>query len=146
MRRRISVWPIGGLLMIGAVLTSFPFFWMLTTSLKPIGESYTYPPTVLPSTITLESYLQLFANFDFGRYLVNTVIVVIFGFVGLFFVAMAGYAFAKYRFRGKNPLFLLVLTTMMVPIQVAMIRPILCPIASGPTQPPDGLALPPRYA
>src|ERR1700682_6764601 len=99
MARRPATLIVGAVLAAGALLTAFPFFWMLTTSLKPIGESYTYPPTVLPSTITLESYLQLFANFDFGRYLVNTAIVVIFGFVGLFFVAMAGYAFAKYRFR-----------------------------------------------
>ena len=119
--RRISVPVVGLLLALGAVLTAFPFLWMLTTSLKPLIESYNYPPTVFPVAPTLESYRSLFSDFDFGRYLINTIVVVLIGFVGLFFVAMAGYAFAKFRFRGKGFLFLLVLSTLMVPIQVTMI-------------------------
>ncbi len=142
MRRGIGVLPIGALLAAGALLTSFPFFWMLTTSLKPIGESYTYPPTAFPSTVTLESYLQLFSNFEFGRYLINTIVVVLIGFVGLFFVAMAGYAFAKYRFRGKNALFLIVLSTLMVPIQVTMIPTYLMLNSVRLTNTLVGIALP----
>jgi multiple sugar transport system permease protein len=112
---------LGALLTAGAVVTAFPFFWMLTTSLKPLMEAYNYPPTVLPAMPTLGSYRSLFDDFDFGRYLVNTVVLVLIGFVGMFFVAMAGYAFAKFRFRGKGFLFMLVLSTLMVPIQVTMI-------------------------
>ena len=119
--RRISAPVVGLLLGLGAVLTAFPFLWMLTTSLKPLIESYNYPPTVFPVAPTLASYRSLFSDFDFGRYLINTIVVVLIGFVGLFFVAMAGYAFAKFRFRGKGFLFLLVLSTLMVPIQVTMI-------------------------
>jgi multiple sugar transport system permease protein len=115
MRSRTGVVLVGVLLSVGAVLTGFPFFWMLTTSLKPIGESYTFPPTILPSTVTFDSYLALFKDFDFGRYLANTIVVVLIGFVGMFFMAMAGYAFAKFRFRGKESLFLLVLSTLMIP-------------------------------
>src|SRR5216683_1499043 len=73
-RRRTSPLVVGAFLAVGAVLTAFPFFWMLTTSLKPLAESYTYPPTVIPSTVTLLSYLRLFRDFDFGRYLVNTLV------------------------------------------------------------------------
>ena len=142
MRHKTGVVPTGALLGMGALLTSFPFFWMLTTSLKPIAESYTNPPTVLPSTVTLDSYLQLFANFDFGRYLVNTIIVVIIGFTGLFLMAMAGYAFAKYRFRGKEWLFLLVLSTMIVPIQVTMIPTYLILNSVRLTNTLVGIALP----
>src|SRR5258708_29008197 len=120
-RRRTSPVLVGALLAVGALLPAFRFYGMLPTSLKPIAESYTYPPTVLASTITLDSYLRLFRDFDFGRYLVNTIVVVLIGFVGMFFVAMAGYGFAKFRFRGKNVLFLLVLSTLMIPIQVTMI-------------------------
>ncbi len=134
--------PIGILLSVGALLTAFPFFWMLTTSLKPIGESYTYPPTVLPSTVNLNSYLSLFSDFDFGRYLANTIIVVLIGFVGMFLVAMAGYAFAKFRFRGKNSLFMLVLSTMMVPIQVTMIPTYLILNSVKLTDTLVGIALP----
>ncbi|HEV2414388.1 MAG TPA: carbohydrate ABC transporter permease [Candidatus Dormibacteraeota bacterium] len=140
--RRISVPVVGLLLALGAVLTAFPFLWMLTTSLKPLIESYNYPPTVLPVAPTLASYKSLFSDFDFGRYLINTIVVVLIGFVGLFFVAMAGYAFAKFRFRGKGFLFLLVLSTLMVPIQVTMIPTYLILNSVQLTNTLVGIALP----
>ena len=140
--RRISVPIVGFLLAVGAVLTAFPFFWMLTTSLKPLIESYNYPPSVLPNAPTLESYKSLFSDFDFGRYLLNTIVVVLISFVGLFFVAMAGYAFAKFRFRGKGFLFLLVLSTLMVPIQVTMIPTYLILNSVQLTNTLVGIALP----
>ena len=65
--------------------------------------------------------MQLFTELDFGRYLVNTLVVVAIGMVGLLLMAMAGYAFAKFDFRGKRWMFFLVLATMMVPVQVTMI-------------------------
>lgn len=140
--RRISVPVVGFLLAFGAVLTAFPFFWMLTTSLKPLIESYNYPPTVFPTSPTLDSYTSLFSDFDFGRYLLNTIVVVLISFVGLLFVAMAGYAFAKFRFRGKGFLFLLVLSTLMVPIQVTMIPTYLILNSVQLTNTLVGIALP----
>ena len=140
--RRVSVPVVGLLLALGAVLTAFPFLWMLTTSLKPLIESYNYPPTVFPVAPTLASYKSLFSDFDFGRYLINTIVVVLIGFVGLFFVAMAGYAFAKFRFRGKGFLFLLVLSTLMVPIQVTMIPTYLILNSVQLTNTLVGIALP----
>jgi multiple sugar transport system permease protein len=140
--RRRSVVPIGIALTLGAALTAFPFFWMLTSSVKPLSESYTYPPRVLPSKITFESYVTLFRNLDFGRYLLNTVIVVLISFVGMFFMALAGYAFAKFRFRGKKTLFLLVLSTMMIPIQVTMIPTYLILNSVKLTNTLVGIALP----
>jgi multiple sugar transport system permease protein len=118
--RRMTV-AIGAVLAVGALITAFPFLWMLTTSLKPQRESIDFPPTVLPQDPTLEWYLRLFTELDFGTYLRNTVIVVAIGFVGLLFMAMAGYAFAKFDFRGKRWMFFVVLATMMIPIQVTMI-------------------------
>ena len=140
--RRITVPVVGLLLALGAVLTAFPFLWMVTTSLKPLIESYSYPPTVFPIAPTLASYKSLFSDFDFGRYLINTIVVVVIGFVGLFFVAMAGYAFAKFRFRGKGFLFLLVLSTLMVPIQVTMIPTYLILNSVQLTNTLVGIALP----
>ena len=84
-------------------------------------QSIDYPPTILPAQPTLEWYLRLFTELDFGRYLVNTLAVVAIGMVGLLLMAMAGYGFAKFSFRGKEALFFLVLTTMMIPVQVTMI-------------------------
>jgi multiple sugar transport system permease protein len=141
-RPRFAAPVLGSLLALGAVLTAFPFFWMLTTSLKPLAESYNYPPTVLPSTVTLGSYIRLFGDFDFGRYLVNTVVVVMIGFVGMFFVAAAGYAFAKFRFRGKGLLFIVVLATLIVPIQVTMIPTYLILNSLQLTNTLPGIALP----
>jgi len=112
---------IGAVLAVGAVITAFPFLWMLTTSLKPQRESIDFPPTVVPQEPTFEWYVRLFVELDFGTYLRNTVIVVAIGFIGLLFMAMAGYAFAKFDFRGRRGMFFIVLATMMIPIQVTMI-------------------------
>ena len=139
---RYRVVTIGMLLAIGAALTAFPFFWMLTTSVKPVSDAVAYPPTVLPSRVSFDSYRELFVNLDFGIYLTNTVSIVLIGFAGTFFMAMAGYAFAKFRFRGRSGLFLLVLTTMMIPIQVTMIPTYLILNSGKLTNTLVGIALP----
>ena len=112
---------IGIVLGIGALITAFPFIWMLAASIKPQRESTDFPPSVLPQEPTLQYFQVLFTELDFGRYLVNTIVVVLIGMIGLLFMAMAGYAFAKFDFRGKRWMFFLVLATMMVPVQVTMI-------------------------
>ena len=120
-RSRSLTITIGVGLGIGAVITAFPFIWMLTSSLKPQSESIDYPPSILPQAPTLEYYQILFTELDFGRYLVNTLIVVLISYFGLMLMAMAGYAFAKFEIRGKKGLFFLVLATLMIPVQVTMI-------------------------
>ncbi len=140
-RRRLSV-TVGVALALGAAITAFPLFWMLSGSFKPQRESIDYPPTLLPQDPTLESYERLFTELDFGRYLVNTVIVVLIGGVGVLLMAMAGYAFAKFEFRGKRWLFFLVLATLMIPIQVTMIPTFLIINELGLTNTLVGIALP----
>lgn len=132
----------GVLLSLGALITSFPFLWMVTTSLKPLSESRAYPPTIVPTTISFDSYVRLFTELDFARYLLNTVIVVAIGFAGMLLVAMAGYGFAKFRFAGRNAMFLLVLATMMIPVQVTMIPTYLILNSVGLTNTLLGVALP----
>ena len=112
---------VGAVLGVGALVTAFPFLWMVASSVKPRSESVAYPPQLLPQEPTFEFFVQLFTELDFGRYLVNTLAVVLIGMVGLLFMAMAGYGFAKFSFRGREPLFFLVLVTMMIPVQVTMI-------------------------
>lgn len=112
---------IGAALGVGAIITAFPFIWMIATSIKPQAESLNYPPTLFPRDPTLGYFRTLFTDLDFGQYLGNTVIVVLIGTVGLLFMSMAGYAFAKFDFRGKQWMFFLVLATMMIPVQVTMI-------------------------
>ena len=141
-RSRSLTITIGVGLGIGAVITAFPFIWMLTSSLKPQSESIDYPPSILPQAPTLEYYQILFTELDFGRYLVNTLIVVLISYVGLMLMAMAGYAFAKFDFRGKKGLFFLVLATLMIPVQVTMIPTYLIINGLNLTNTLVGIALP----
>ena len=141
-RQRALVVLIGVVLGVGALSTAFPFIWMLATSFKPQQESVGFPQMILPQQPTLQWYLQLFTDLDFGRYLANTIIVVLIGFVGLFLMAMAGYAFAKFDFRGRRWMFFLVLATMMIPIQVTMIPTYLILNGMKLTNTLVGIALP----
>jgi len=141
-RTRALTITIGVGLAIGAIITAFPFIWMITSSFKPQSESIDYPPTILPQTPTIEYYLTLFTELDFGRYLVNTVIVVLISYVGLMLMAMAGYAFAKFDFRGKGWMFFLVLATLMIPVQVTMIPTYLIINSLHLTNTLVGIALP----
>lgn len=129
-------------LLIGALLTSLPFFWMIFSSVKPRSESVAYPPSLLPKHPTLEFFSELFTQLNFGQYLLNTLIVVAIGFIGMVFMAMAGYAFAKFRFKGRGLMFVTVLATMMIPAQVTMIPTYLILNSVGLTNTLMGIALP----
>jgi multiple sugar transport system permease protein len=120
-RNRTGTVVVGAVLLAGAIITAFPFLWMVFSSVKPRSESVAYPPSLLPHQVTFDWFVQLFTELDFGRYLLNTLALVLIGMVGLIVMAMAGYGFAKFRFAGRGPLFFLVLVTMMIPVQVTMI-------------------------
>ncbi|OBZ10188.1 carbohydrate ABC transporter permease [Bacillus sp. FJAT-26390] len=114
-------WILGICLAVGGVLVILPFVWMILSAFKPEGEIQNIPPTLLPERFTTENFKNLFENMNFGVYLKNTLIIVFFSFIGLFLNAMAGFGFAKYKFKGSNKLFYIVLATMMIPGQVTMI-------------------------
>ena len=133
---------IGVLLAVGAFATAFPFIWMVFASVKPRSESVAYPPALLPQEPTFEYFQQLFVELDFGRYLVNTLAIVIISMAGLLLMAAAGYGFAKFRFRGRDALFFLVLVTMMIPVQVTMIPTYLILNGMKLTNTLVGIALP----
>lgn len=108
--------------LIGAAVVLAPFAWMVSTSLKPSGEVFGYPPTWIPSTLTLASYMSALRAAPFGRFFMNSTIVA--GASTLASVmtsALAAYSFARLRFRGREVLFLLFLGSMMVPRQVTFI-------------------------
>lgn len=132
----ITILTVGGFFMI------LPFIWMVLSSLKTDAEILKIPPTIWPETFTLDNFTKLFTEMDFAIYLKNTLIIVFFSFFGLFLNAMAGYGFAKFKFKGKNKLFYLVLATMMIPGQVTMI-PVYLPLnAAGLTNTMTGIVLP----
>lgn len=141
-RGRALTVTIGAALGVGALITAFPFIWMIASSVKPRSESLAYPPRVLPEEPTLEFFVQLFQELEFGRYLLNTIAIVLIGMVGLVLMAMAGYGFAKFSFRGREPLFFLVLVTMMIPVQVTMIPTYLILNGMKLTNTLVGIALP----
>ncbi len=114
-------WVVAILLTLGGVLMLLPFIWMLLSAFKPESEVTQIPPTLWPEQFTLDNFRNLFDNMAFGTYLGNTLIIVFFSFFVLFLNAMAGYGFAKFKFKGRGFLFYLVLATMMIPGQVTMI-------------------------
>jgi multiple sugar transport system permease protein len=111
-----------GLLVLGALLTIAPFIWMITTSFKPESEVFKIPPTLLPEKFTFEAYFNLFKKVNFQRTLLNSVIITTtFTFINVFVCSLAGYAFAKVKFIGRDKIFWLFLATIMIPSQVTMI-------------------------
>ena len=130
------------LLALGGIIVSVPFIWMISSSFKPESEVLQIPPSLIPENPTLENYVNLFESMNFGVYLRNTLIIVLFSFVGLFFNAMAGYGFAKYEFKGREKIFYIVLATMMIPAQVTMIPVYLILNEMGLTNTMTGIVLP----
>ncbi|WP_101846790.1 carbohydrate ABC transporter permease [Halobacillus sp. Marseille-P3879] len=130
------------LLVIGGIIVSIPFIWMISSSFKPESEVLNIPPTIFPETFTLENYVNLFESLNFAVYLKNTLIIVVCSFVGLLFNAMAGYGFAKFDFRGREKVFYFVLATMMIPGQVTMIPVYLLLNEMGLTNTMAGIVLP----
>jgi len=120
--RRASTIVVNLLLVAGALVTAFPLLWMLSVSFMPNGVANAYPPPLLPAHPTLENYRQLFANQSAGRYMLNSAIVATLATaISLVFNTMAGYAFAKLRFRWRERLFRGLLGALVIPSQVAMI-------------------------
>jgi multiple sugar transport system permease protein len=109
-------------LILGALLALFPLFWMVSASLMPTGEASTYPPRVLPSRVTFEHYGALFTRLNLGRYLLNSALIsLVVTVLSLAVNSMAGYAFAKLRFRGRDGLFRVLAAGLVLPVQVAML-------------------------
>ena len=118
---RMSQWITGIILAVGGFLVLIPFIWMILSAFKTETEVMQLTPTLWPKELTFDNFRYLFENMNFLVYLRNTIIIVICSFFGLFLNAMAGYAFAKFKFKGRDKIFYLVLATMMIPGQVTMI-------------------------
>ncbi len=109
-------------LIIGSVIMVFPFVWMLLTSSKTVSESMQVPPTIFPNTIMLDNFFEAVKSLPFVNMYTNTILMIIFRVVfAVLFSSMAGYAFAKLQFKGKNLLFGIVLMQMMLPSQIFII-------------------------
>lgn len=110
------------ILVLVLLIVAFPFLWLLISSFKFEKDIISYPPQIFADKYTLNNYLKVWSTIPLLDYIKNTVIfaggVVI---TSVFFDSLAGYAFARMEFKGKNLLFYFVLLTMMIPFQVFMI-------------------------
>lgn len=105
----------------GLVLTLMPFFWMISTSFKTNAGIHAIPPQWLPKKPTLDHYKELFEQINFLRYFINsTIVATAVTIFGLFLNSIAGYAFAKYKFPGRDRIFAILIIALMVPGQVTM--------------------------
>ncbi|RAX14849.1 ABC transporter permease subunit [Pseudarthrobacter sp. AG30] len=123
-RRLPSAGTVGryAALAVAAALTLGPVLWTLSTSLRTPSESFNLPPSFLPINPDFTAYQEVFKQINVGLLVLNSALVT--GLIALGQMAsatLAGYAFARLDFRGKNAIFSLVLATMMVPVQVTIV-------------------------
>ncbi len=112
------------LILIITVIVAFPFLWMILSSFKELSEFYNVPPTFLPEKFNLDNYRELFSRGQFGVYYLNSILVTSIQVVTSILIDLAaGYGFAKYQFKYRNGLFLMVLSSTMIP-WVATIIPL----------------------
>jgi len=121
MKRGPAAVVINSALGIAAAFALFPLLWMVSVSFMQPGAASSYPPPLLPADATLQNYRDLFARANMGGYLLNSLIVACgLTVTSVLFNVMAGYAFAKLQFTGRDALFKALLTALVIPGQVAM--------------------------
>jgi len=114
--------PLYFVVALGAFLTLAPFAWMILSSFKNSSEIYSYPPTLLPDTWRLNNYAKLFTERPFDTWYLNSILVAGISTVAvLFFSSLAGFAFAKYEFKGRTLMFALLIGSTMIPFQLILI-------------------------
>lgn len=109
------------LILIG-VITIIPFVWMLSASFMYDGHASVFPPRFIPDEFTFVQYERLFERMSIARNFINSLVLsILVTLISLTLNSMAGFAFAKFRFRGKDKLFNLLLSSMIIPAQVTML-------------------------
>ncbi len=107
---------------LGGIIMAWPILWMVSASFKRLSEIYAFPPTIIPRTFTFGNYQRLFTDWTFGRWYANSLAVAILVTLAvLFFTSLAGFGFAKYKFGGRQPLFLIMLGSTMIPFELILI-------------------------
>lgn len=121
--RRQLVWLAWfATLLVIALPFIFPFWWMLTSSLKSASEVFAFPPTFLPKSWQWKNFADVFAYQPFARQYLNSIYIAVLVTLGTILVSsLAGYAFARIRFRGSALLFLLLLSALMMPSEVTIV-------------------------
>jgi alpha-1,4-digalacturonate transport system permease protein len=131
-------------LVLGAAIMFGPVLWVVLSSFKGLNEIYRFPPTFLPEQWILTNYTEALQRFPFLRYLANSVTVtVVATLITLAINSMAAFALSKYVFRGRDVIFLIILGTLMIPLQVIMLPVYLVIAKLGMANTLWGIIIPP---
>jgi len=122
MMRTVKSLGLHAVLLVLAVVTMAPLVWMFAASFMASGEASTFPPPFFPAHPTLKQYVELFTRLNITHYVVNSALLSLSVMaLSLLVNSMAGFAFAKYRFAGRDKLFKLLMASMVIPAQVTML-------------------------
>ena len=122
MKARLPFSPWHLLLFPTAVVFALPLIWMVLSSFMSNAQINQFPPTIIPDSLHLVGWQTVINDSDFPRWLLNSTLVALVTVISnLVFCSLAGYAFARMRFRGSTILFLLILVTLIIPFQLTMI-------------------------
>ncbi|MBC8138467.1 MAG: carbohydrate ABC transporter permease [Fibrella sp.] len=117
--RRVGIFV---LLCFGALLFSIPLLWTASTALKTNEQAFAVPPQWIPNPPQWDNFRRAWTELPFFTFVTNTVIITVLSCIGqVFSASLVAYGFARFKFRGKNALFYVLLSTMMLPSQVTMI-------------------------
>lgn len=115
-------WAVHVLLILGSIIMVLPFLWQLSTAFKTYGDSISVPPNLIPSPIETGNFAQVFESMPFALMFFNSVALTILRTLGqVVLCTMAGYAFARMQFPGRNALFIAFLAVLMVPGQLHLL-------------------------
>lgn len=105
-----------------SVILLIPFFWMISSSLKPLDEIFNWPPQWIPRPPRWNNYIDAWNALPFSRFFINTIFITALGmFAEITSATLVAYGFARFYFPGRDILFLLLLSTMMLPYHVTII-------------------------
>ncbi len=122
LRKSVSRTLIYILAIGSALMFMFPFLWAVSSSLKTPADILAYPPTLVPSTVQWQNYITAWTTVEFGPYFRNSIYVTGLALIGMTASALVvSYGFARFRFPGREALFALCLSTMILPPEVTII-------------------------
>lgn len=109
-------------LILGAIICLFPFYWMIKTSFVDLGRIFEVPPKFLPTDMQISNYTTALTQYPFGRFFLNSTVISSLTILGtLFTSSMCAYSFSRIQWRGRDAVFTVILTGLMLPFFVVMI-------------------------
>ena len=124
LKNRIRPWILTIILLVIGIVCIYPFLFMLSSSFKISGEVLQYPIKLIPDKIIFTNFTDLFGDpyYDFGRWYMNTAVMTVTTILlKVFIVTMTAYAFAKIKFQGRDVIFLVLLSALMIPGDIMLI-------------------------